>query len=108
MPRPITPGRHRRRGTAATIWAGVIACMVGSCGTAGADPGPTPPPPPGPGGFGSGWAKCGDQLVPADSRVDMRNPLGGLIYRELLRHMCQPAQPDAALPPHPGRPPAIA
>lgn len=84
---PTTPARRRRRGIVATIWAGIIACIIGSCGTAAADPGPTPAPP-GPGGFGSGWAQCGGQLVPADPRVDMQNPLGGLIYREMLRHMC--------------------
>lgn len=45
-------------------------------------------------GFASGWVACGNQLIPADPRVDMQNPIGGLIYRRLLETMC-PTQDGA-------------
>lgn len=47
-----------------------------------------PCPPSAPPGFASGWVACGDQLIPADPRVDMQNPIGSLIYRRLLEAMC--------------------
>lgn len=65
-----------------------VATMLLAAGTAPAAPGPAPVPPSPGGGFGSGWAQCGDQMVPADPRVDMSNPLGGLIYRRMLEAMC--------------------
>ncbi|MBS9533550.1 hypothetical protein KIH27_08115 [Mycobacterium sp. M1] len=71
------------------IATAAVSFVVTVAGPAAADPGPTPASPPAP-GFGSGWAQCGDRLVPADPRVDMQNPLGGLIYREMLRQMCGP------------------
>jgi hypothetical protein len=72
----------------AGIAAATTAVTLVVAGPAAADPGPAPAPPGPGGGFGSGWAQCGDRLVPADPRVDMSNPLGGLIYRRMLEAMC--------------------
>lgn len=72
----------------ARFLAGIVAVLLTVAAPAGADPGPAPAPPGPGGGFGSGWAQCGDRLVPADPRVDMSNPLGGLIYRRMLAAMC--------------------
>lgn len=41
-----------------------------------------------PGDFGSGTAKCGGRLVPADPRLDVQNPLGGVMYRWFLDQFC--------------------
>lgn len=83
----MTRQRRPRRPLLAALWIGFIAGITGgACGTANSEP--APPPGPG-GGFGSGWVQCGDQMVPTDPRVDMsKNPLGGLIYREMSRQMC--------------------
>lgn len=70
------------------VAAASVALCAAAPGAAGADPGPTPAPPGPGGGFASGWAQCGNRLVPVDPRVDMSNALGGLIYREMLRHAC--------------------
>lgn len=48
--------------------------------TAHADPAPPPVPP--------GYAACGDRLIPADPRLDVQNPLGAIMYRQLLQQMC--------------------
>lgn len=60
------------------------AAVLAAAPVAAADPEPAPPAP----GLGSGWAQCGDRLIPADPRLDVQNPLGGLIYREMLQRMC--------------------
>lgn len=65
-----------------SLLAGVVS------GVAGADPGD----------YGSGYAQCGSQLVPADPRVDMQNPLGAVIYRWWLTQLCPPPPPVGHLP----------
>lgn len=80
----------------AVLATAIVALTVAVTGPAAADPGPTPAPPGPDGGFGSGWARCGDQLVPADPRVDMSNPFGGLIYRRMLEAMCETPPQDPA------------
>jgi len=92
----VTSSRRRRPYRWKTaLWTGLVA---GGCGpTAAAQPPPVcfedsgpvvcGPPPAAP-GFASGWVACGDRMVPADPRVDMSNPLGGVIYRRMLEAMC--------------------
>ncbi|GFG84567.1 hypothetical protein [Mycolicibacter algericus] len=63
-------------------------CPVWACARDGNQRcGPVPAPPDA-GGLGSGYARCGDRLVPADVRVDISNPLGGWLYRRALEAMC--------------------
>ncbi|WP_145013427.1 hypothetical protein [Mycobacterium marseillense] len=62
--------------------AGAAALALG---LAYAAPAMADPPAPGP-----GFAQCGDQLVPLDPRVSVRDPLGTLIFQRLLEQMCPP------------------
>jgi hypothetical protein len=66
--------RRLMAGLAAIVVA-VVACNVPA---AHADPPP-------------GYVQCGDQLIPADPRIDLQNPLGAAIYRAMLQAMCPPA-----------------
>lgn len=56
--------------------------LVAGCTPAHADPGPPP-----------GYVECNEQLVPADPRLDVRDPLGALMYRWFLQQMCTAGTP---------------
>lgn len=60
-------------------------CIAATPATADATAGPTPP----------GYVECNGQLVPADPRLDVRDPLGALTYRWFLQQMCAAGAPPA-------------
>lgn len=68
----------------------MAAAWVAWAPAAAADPAPAPP----------GYVECSGQLIPADPRLDVQNPLGAVMYRWFLQQMCTagtpPAPPDAA------------
>ncbi|OSC28736.1 hypothetical protein B8W68_07225 [Mycobacterium paraintracellulare] len=63
------------------VLAAVVIVMTLATGAAHADPSPPP---------GPGFAQCGDQLVPLDPRVSVREPWGTLMYEQFLQAMCPP------------------
>lgn len=69
-------------------WSAAASAMAAVCvvapPTAGADPGPPLPP---------GYVECNGQLVPADPRIDVRDPLGAVMYRWFLQQMCAAGPP---------------
>lgn len=67
---------------AATAMAAV--CVVAPAAAAG--PGPPLPTPP-------GYVECNGQLIPADPRIDVQDPLGALMYRWFLQQMCAAGTP---------------
>lgn len=81
------PRQHR--GLAATIWAGIIACNIGSCGTAGAAPGQLPLLP----ALVDDGGDCGPWVSP-----NIGNPLGVLVGEAVHQAVCDAArqQPPAA------------
>ncbi|UGT94869.1 hypothetical protein KN246_15880 [Mycobacterium intracellulare] len=79
----------RRAAVAAAIGAAVTAAVL-SAAPAAADPAPAPTPP--------GYVECNGQLIPADPRMDVQNPLGAAIYRALLQQMCVAGTPPAPPP----------
>lgn len=80
----------RRAAVAAAIGAAVTAAVL-SAAPAAADPAPPPPPP--------GFVSCGSQLIPADPRLDVQNPLGAAMYRWFLHQMCAAGTPPGVPPP---------
>lgn len=68
---------------AATLLA---AAWVACAPSAAADPAPAPPP---------GYVECNGQLIPADPRLDVQNPLGAIEYRWFLQQMCAAGTPPA-------------
>ncbi|AFJ35061.1 hypothetical protein OEM_20110 [Mycobacterium intracellulare subsp. yongonense 05-1390] len=74
---------------ALTAVAVAVAVWLG-CPAAHADPAPPPPTPTPP-----GYVQCNGQLIPADPRLDVQNPVGAAMYRFFLQQMC------AAPPPAP-------
>ncbi len=73
----------------------LVGLLAAGCGArANADPTPAPTPP--------GYVECNGQLIPADPRLDVQNPLGALLYRWFLEQMCTAGTPP---PPPPGAPP---
>lgn len=64
--------------------AGAAALTVSLACAAPASANPAPAP-------GPGFAQCGDQLIPMDPRVSVRDPLGTLIYEQFLKAFCPPA-----------------
>ncbi|WP_236591210.1 hypothetical protein [Mycobacterium paraintracellulare] len=63
--------------------ATLAAAWLVSAPAAAADPPPTPP----------GYVECNGQLIPADPRIDVQDPLGALIYRWFLQQMCAAGTP---------------
>lgn len=82
--------QRRRRGLAATVWAGTVACIIGSCGTAGADPG-QPPQTPALLDDGQG---CGPWVSP-----NIGNPLGVLVGQAVHQAMCEATRQQPPTPP---------
>lgn len=70
--------------------AAVMAAVCVVAPAAAADPGPAPAPP--------GYVECNGQLVPADPRIDVRDPMGALMYRWFLQQMCAAGTPPSAPP----------
>ncbi|TAM63982.1 MAG: hypothetical protein EPN51_25565 [Mycobacterium sp.] len=70
----------------------LVGLLARGCAPAHADPGPPPPTPP-------GYVECNGQLIPADPRLDVQNPLGAVMYRWFLEQMCAAGTPGA--PPQP-------
>lgn len=70
-------------------FAAVAAVWLGTPAAA-AHPAPPPPPP--------GYVECNGQLVPADPRLDVQNPLGAIEYRWFLQQMCTTGTPPAPRP----------
>jgi hypothetical protein len=60
-----------------------VTVTAAACNVPAAHADPAPPVPP-------GYVACGDQLIPADPRIDVQNPLGAAIYRAMLQAMCPP------------------
>ncbi|WP_157746183.1 hypothetical protein [Mycobacterium marseillense] len=60
--------------------AGTVVLALGLACAAPAMADPTPP----------GYVQCGDQLVPADPRVSVRDPWGTLMYEQFLQAFCPP------------------
>lgn len=81
----------RRQVVAAAVYGVAVYALgflvlVGSCApAAAADPGPPPTPP--------GYVQCDGQLIPADPRLDVQNPLGAVMYRWFLQQMCAAGPP---------------
>lgn len=78
-----------RRGWA-LVTAFAIAAWVTVAPAATADPAPTPP----------GYVECNRQLIPADPRLDVQNPVGAVMYRWFLQQMCAAGTPPAPPPPN--------
>ncbi|BCO57158.1 hypothetical protein LTQ56_05555 [Mycobacterium intracellulare subsp. intracellulare] len=70
--------------------ATIVAAWVAVAPAAAADPTPAPTPP--------GYVECNGQLIPADPRIDVQNPMGAVMYRWFLQQMCTAGTPPA--PPH--------
>lgn len=68
---------------AAAAAMGAVCAMAPA---AAADPAPAPP----------GYVQCNGQLIPADPRLDVRDPLGALMYRWFLQQMCTAGTPPEA------------
>lgn len=77
----------RRGWLAATA---IAAAWVTAAPAAAADPAPPPTPP--------GYVECNGQLVPADPRLDVQNPLGAVMYRWFLQQMCAAGTPPGPPP----------
>lgn len=81
----------------AAVYALGFLLLVAGCTPAHADPAPPPPAPP-------GYVECNGQLIPADPRLDVQNPLGAVMYRWFLQQTCAagplppPAPPGAPGP----------
>lgn len=77
-------------------WA-LVAALTLAAGVAmapaNADPAPAPTPP--------GYVECNGQLIPADPRLDVQNPMGALMYRWFLQQMCAAGTAPPAVPPQP-------
>lgn len=72
-------------------WLAAAAAMAAVCVLAPAAAAEPAPPPP-------GYVECNGQLVPADPRLDVQNPLGAVMYRWFLQRMCAAGIPPAELP----------
>lgn len=81
---------HHRRRLAGGIGAGIVACIIGSCGTAGADPGPSPQTP----ALVDDGHACGPWVSP-----NIGNPLGVLVGEAVHRAMCDAARQQPSTPP---------
>lgn len=78
----------RRQIVAAAVYGTAVYALgflllVAGCTPAHADPGPPPP----------GYVECNRQLLPADPRLDVRDPMGALMYRWFLQQMCAAGPP---------------
>lgn len=73
---------------ALTAVTAVTAVWLG-CPAAHADPAPPAPP---------GYVECNGRIIPADPRLDVRDPLGALMYRWFLQQMCAAGTPPSAPP----------
>ncbi|ETZ31163.1 hypothetical protein JF732_18910 [Mycobacterium intracellulare] len=70
--------------------AAMAAVCFSAAPAAAADPAPPPTPP--------GYVECNGQLIPADPRLDVQNPLGAVMYRWFLQQMCAAGTPPAPPP----------
>ncbi|ARV82041.1 hypothetical protein LFT51_12715 [Mycobacterium intracellulare subsp. chimaera] len=77
------------------VYALGFLMLVGSCAPANAAPEPPPTPP--------GYVECNGQLIPADPRLDVQNPLGAVMYRWFLQQMCAAGTPPPGAPPQPSQ-----
>ncbi|WP_324738675.1 hypothetical protein P6281_06660 [Mycobacterium sp. 5-140-3-2] len=84
----------RRRATLIAFAAVVAIIVLKAITTAGAAHAGPPPPPPTP----PGSVECNGQLIPADPRLDVQNPMGAVMYRWFLQQMCAAGTPPAPPP----------
>lgn len=86
----MTGQRRQRRGLAAATWAGIVACIIGSCGTADADPGQPPRTP----ALVDDGGDCGPWVSP-----NIGNPLGVLVGEAVHQAACDAARQQPSAPP---------